>query len=335
MRYRLITAKERIRDFLDAHPRLLFFAQAGRITLNLYRNARAKVRSFTRNIGVFDRWLERDIFRTFTVKKSLRDQINVTIRYRATSSGIGLTENERKLLSLHNIHKGQRAFLIGNGPSLNKCDMTFLKDEITIGANAIYLNYPKMGFHPTYYVVEDIAVAEDRKDEINALTGPRHKFFGNYLDYCFKSAPDVLWLNVRVNYADSNEPDFPGFSKFAAKRVWVGGTVSYIGMQLAYYFGISELYLLGFDHNYIVPDSVIKSGKRFTSTEDDPNHFDPNYFGKGYRWHDPNVARMERAYQKAKEFFEKDGRMIYNATVGGKLEVFDRVDYNRLFSKQS
>ncbi len=221
--------------------------------------------------------------------------------------------------------------MIGNGPSLNKCDVSLLRDEITIGANAIYMNYEKMGFYPTYYIVEDVAVAEDRGEEINQWVGPKYKFFGNYLDYCFRSAPDVIWTNVRLNYNDERLPSFPNFSTNAGVRVWVGGTVSYIGMQLAYYLGISELYLVGFDHNYVIPDSVKVKGKQFTSMEDDPNHFHPEYFGKGYRWHDPNTARMERSYEKAKVYYEKDGRKIFNATVGGHLEVFERVEYDSLF----
>jgi hypothetical protein len=48
-------------------------------------------------------------------------------------------------------------------------------------------------------------------------------------------------------------------------------------------------------------------------------------------FHDPNMERMERAYLKAKEVFEADGRKIYNAGIGGKLEIFDRVDYRSLF----
>ena len=66
---------------------------------------------------------------------------------------------------------------------------------------------------------------------------------------------------------------------------------------------------------------------------DDPNHFNKEYFGKGKRWHDPMLDRMELAYNKAKTSFEDDGRSIINATVGGKLEIFDRVKYESLFDK--
>ena len=93
--------------------------------------------------------------------RSLLRQTAWTLCYRAAGVGVALTANERRLLSFRNRHRGQRAFILGNGPSLNECDLTRLKNEVTFGVNGIFLNYDRMGFHPTYYVVEDVFVAED------------------------------------------------------------------------------------------------------------------------------------------------------------------------------
>lgn len=252
------------------------------------------------------------------------------VRYLSASRGMPLSPNEQRMLRFQNYAQGKRAFIIGNGPSLNKLDLTKLKDEYTFGVNAIYLNKDKMGFLPTHYIVEDIFVAEDRADEINALTGPT-KWIGNYLSYCLSGGPDTCWMNVACDYR--NYPDFPHFSQNAARIVWVGGTVSYIAMQLAFYMGFSEVYLVGFDHSYTVPKEAHVEGRAITSTSDDPNHFHPDYFGKGYRWHDPRVDRMETAYRKARRAYDGAGRTIYNATAGGHLEVFERVEYESLFKK--
>ena len=254
-----------------------------------------------------------------------------TTKYKFAGIGLALTQNEKKMLELQNFYTGQRTFILGNGPSLNKCDLSFLKNETTFGVNNIFLNYEKMGFHPTYYVVEDTLVAEDRAAQINAYHGMHAKFFGNYLQYCIDSAPDVIWLNVRVNYSEYEE--FPHFSTNAARMVWVGGTVSYICMQLAFYMGFKDVYLLGFDHSYKIPSDAIVNGqkKEITSESGDPNHFDPEYFGKGYRWHDPMVDRMEMAYRRANQIFQANHRHIFNATVGGNLTIFPRVNYDDLF----
>ena len=49
----------------------------------------------------------------------------------------------------------------------------------------------------------------------------------------------------------------------------------------------------------------------------------------------PNACRKTEnllAYQAAREYADRHGIKIYNATRGGKLEVFERVDFDSLFS---
>lgn len=249
-------------------------------------------------------------------------------RYRLTSIGIFIHDNERQIAKLRNKHIGERCFIIGNGPSLNHCDLTKLKNEFTFGVNAIYTNIDNMGFTPNYYFVEDIFVAEDRKDEINEFRGSK-KFFGNYLNYCIHSNDDVYWINVRFRY--DLYKNFPHFSTNILREAWTGGTVTYLNLQLAYYLGFKQVYMVGFDHSYSIPKDVKVDGTEILSLGDDINHFNKDYFGKGKRWHDPMVDRMELSYIKAKRYYEADDREIFNATVGGHLEIFDRVDYNSLF----
>jgi hypothetical protein len=257
-----------------------------------------------------------------------------SFRYKFGSLSIFFHSNEKTISKFKDKHLNERCFIIGNGPSLNKLDLTKLKNEVTFGVNAIYLNYDKMQFHPTYYVVEDNLVAEDRKDEINSYKGPKQKFFGNFLRYCIEPGKDVAFLNLIRNYSDKNYKPF--FSNNAVRKVGVGGSVTYVCLQLAYYMGFKEVYMIGFDHNYVIPDSAKISNKNshsfdITSTEDDVNHFNKDYFGKGYRWHDPNVERMEQGFAKARDIFANGGRVVYNATEGGNLNVLNRVNYNSLF----
>ncbi len=249
--------------------------------------------------------------------------------YLLTLFGFYIRKNERRFRSYKNKHKDQRCFIIGNGPSLNKLDLTNLKNEFTFGVNAIYTNFDRMQFYPTYYVVEDTFVAEDRKEEINSYTESQ-KFFGDYLSYCLNKDEKSIKCNVVFDY--SYYKDFPKFSKNALTSMYVGGTVTYLCLQLAYYMGFTEVYLIGFDHNYVIPDTAEVEGKDILSTTDDVNHFSKDYFGKGKRWHDPMVDRMEISYRKAKLIYEENGRKVFNATHGGKLEVFERMEYSSLFS---
>ncbi|MHC4307673.1 MAG: hypothetical protein ACYSR7_03510 [Planctomycetota bacterium] len=68
------------------------------------------------------------------------------------------------------------------------------------------------------------------------------------------------------------------------------------------------------------------------SQGEDPNHFDPNYFGKGFKWQLPDLKMAEQAYELARRAFEDDGRRIVDAAVGGKLQIFPKVEYKKIIS---
>jgi len=64
---------------------------------------------------------------------------------------------------------------------------------------------------------------------------------------------------------------------------------------------------------------------------DDPNHFSAAYFGKGFRWQLPDLETSEMGYRMARQAYEKAGRRVLDATIGGKLDIFEKVDYLSLF----
>ena len=96
--------------------------------------------------------------------------------------------------------------------------------------------------------------------------------------------------------------------------------------------GFKNIYLIGVDFDYVLPKDVIKKGKVWESHGDDPNHFDPRYFGKGIESNDPQLHKTIIAYRKAREFLEKNNVKIVNLTKGGKLEVFERGIYDEVFN---
>jgi hypothetical protein len=228
-----------------------------------------------------------------------------------------------------------RCFIIGNGPSLNQTNLDLLGNEVTFATNGIFLKFDESKFRPTFFVVEDHLVGEDRYREINELKGFT-KLSPYYLSYCLEDGEDVIYYNhqSRISY-----PQGFDFSTNAEEITYTGCTVTFSCMQLAYYMGFKEIYLIGVDMSYVVPDAVKKANEYDTEILDmdfdDPNHFAPNYFGRGYRWHDPNVDKMEQAYIEARKITELNGVKIYNATIGGKCEVFDRVDYYSLFGESA
>ncbi|HTE39318.1 MAG TPA: 6-hydroxymethylpterin diphosphokinase MptE-like protein [Steroidobacteraceae bacterium] len=230
--------------------------------------------------------------------------------------------NRARLAALRGRYQGRRCFVLGNGPSLRATDVRVLKNEVTIASNAIFLMFDYMGYKPTFLTVEDPLVAEDRSSMLNSIDGTT-KIFPRDLAYCLPPGQNTLYINFVRRYRG-----FPRFSADLDKVCYWGGTVSVLNLQLAYFLGCNPVYLIGFDHSYKTPANL--TSDVIVSKVDDVNHFHPDYFGKGFRWHDPLVDRMETAYRGAREFLNKRSVDVYNATAGGKLEVFPRKNFDDL-----
>lgn len=255
----------------------------------------------------------------------------ILLKHYLASKNIYLTENERKLKALKNKHKGKRCFVIGNGPSLNKMNLSLLRNEYTFGVNGVFYAFDELGFMPTYYVVEDRLVAEDNRAKINSLN-ETIKIFPEDLKYCLRGDGNTVFVNfVRYYNYLYKETHPPKFSTDIQSGSFWGGTVTYLNLQLAYYMGFEEIYLIGMDLGYKVPLGNDKNV--ITSEVNDENHFHPDYFGPGKRWHQPKEDRMIRSLQFAGEQYKSNGRNIFNATLEGNLHVFPRVNYDDLFTK--
>ena len=228
----------------------------------------------------------------------------------------------RRLAALKDIHKGQRAFIIGNGPSLRQTDLSKLRNEFTFGLNRIYLLFPELGFQTTYLVSINHLVIEQFADEI--LAQPMPKFLAWRSHRHFSSTLKLADLPTFIYTTYTG----PRFAKNVNGRVWEGATVTNVALQLAFHMGFQQIILIGVDHNFT---SKGEANKTVISEGDDPNHFMPNYFGKGAKWQLPDLDTSEIGYTFAREAYHKAGREILDATVGGKLTIFPKTDYASLF----
>ena len=98
-----------------------------------------------------------------------------------------------------------------------------------------------------------------------------------------------------------------------------------LNLQFAHWMGFQRVILIGMDFSYTIPDDAERNGNAILSKSDDPNHFHPDYFGAGKTWKDPKLDRAFISYRLIKDIYESTGREIINSTVGGKLEIFDRM----------
>lgn len=247
-----------------------------------------------------------------------------------------------RLQKLRGKYDNQRCFIMGNGPSLNKMNLDLLKDDHVWGTNKCYLLFDRICWRPSFYTAVDTRVVPDIADNINRLSSNLDEttfFFPvRYGTYgIIDSRKNIYWY--REVPLDENNIPHGMFSLDASKTVASVRTVTIAAMQLAVYLGFNPIYLIGCDTNYSVPKTVNvdanDSDKLISTRDDDLNHFDPRYFGKDSKWHEPHVDRMIRHYEYTKAICDAIDVKVYNATVGGKLEVFPRVQYKELFQLSS
>ena len=242
-----------------------------------------------------------------------------------------MSANCRRLAGLRNKHIGQRAFVIGNGPSLKTADLDRLGNEITFACNKIYLAFDTTEWRPTYYAAEDILMLQHHLPGVYDFRSSIKLFPTYAIGYARRDENAIYY---RQSYRDFY-PNLPRFSSDPMDRVYGGNTVIYALLQFAVYMGIREVYLLGVDFHYDTPKERVSSeaDDNFSMYRvgDEKNHFHQDYLRPGDLMCNPNIERHEKAYQSAKIAMEQRGGRIVNVTRGGKLEVFPRLEFETLF----
>lgn len=216
------------------------------------------------------------------------------------------------LRQLKNKYNGGRCFIIGNGPSLRHEDLRMMAGEVTFACNSLIKLFDEIPFKPTYYFAQDNHIILDNKEYIEKLDTVR---FVKAHYACRYHIPGVTYYKMLF-------PKKPiGFSSNIANVVYSGQTVTYSMIQFAAYMGLKEIYLIGVDCNYSKDNSVITAD----------SYFDKRLFNSSRAYAAPEVDTNLLAYARAKEVCDKQGVKIYNATRGGTLEIFPRVDFDSLF----
>ncbi|OGV69564.1 MAG: hypothetical protein A2283_02040 [Lentisphaerae bacterium RIFOXYA12_FULL_48_11] len=241
---------------------------------------------------------------------------------------INFTLHKDNLKHFHNAHAGQRAFVVGNGPSLRSIAIEKLKSEITLGCNRVFQGFPMWGFHFKYWtVLDETNIRQSAEEYMRELPDDMIKFIPiRFLDYFDLSR----FQNCHpINIAFNPKP-FPRMS-ISPEIVYDGWCAVYSLIQLAIIMGCRPIYLLGVDYRYDIKPSEIVN-KRWSSTEG-RNHFIKDYCkaDKGLVWNLPSFEQTDKAFALMKHWNDKNGQIIMNATPGSALEAFPRTDYNSLF----
>lgn len=238
--------------------------------------------------------------------------------------------NQKKLMNLHNIYAGKRCFIICNGPSLRPDDLTkiYNNNDISIGMNAVAKIYEQTPWRPTFLSVTDDIVFTDK-----------HKKMVEECECDFKIYDATRYLKSRnakgeLLYLTFDESpqllDKPKFGIDALHKMPSIGTSAYSVIEFAVFLGCTELYILGCDMSYAV--NVNRNGD-ITYNDTGKEHF----YSREKDAHStsletPNPTwQLEIAFDYIAAYAKEHNLNIYNATRGGRLESFPRVDFDDLF----
>lgn len=238
------------------------------------------------------------------------------------------TQYGKSLQQYKDKYKGKRCFLIGNGPSLNVKDLDCLmkNKEITFAFNRIYNIFDDTEWRPTFYISQDEKMLKGCCTVIDKLNLPV-KFIPIQLHWYHNiNIHDAVYFNMNWQQLE-NPCDFL-FSEDISKRIDCASTGMYTAAQMAVYMGFSEIYFIGVDHHFqisqnnkgeIVVDNTVK------------DYFTDKYNEDKANLYIPNTEKSTLTYVAMKNHCEERGVKVYNATRGGRLEVFPRIDFDKLF----
>lgn len=235
----------------------------------------------------------------------------------------------KRLAAFKGKYQGRRCFLIGNGPSLRPEDLTTLHQagEITFAFNRVFNIFDQTPWRPTFYISQDEKMLGGCVDVVNSLKDMETKFIPIQLKWWHGIDIDQA-CHFNIVHQEVDDPEQFSFGDDISRGIYNASTGMYTAVQLAAYMGFTEIYLIGVDHHFrvsqnnqgqIVVDNTVK------------DYFTEQYNADKENLYIPNTEKSTLTYVAMKRHCEQRGIRVFNATRGGKLEVFQRVSFDGLW----
>jgi hypothetical protein len=247
-----------------------------------------------------------------------------------------LSPKERQLLlrnhQFANRHAGRRGFVLGTGPSVGRQNLAPLSSEITFAVNSFWRHPELLRWQPTYYLLTDglfFSGKPEHDDFVRKAAAAAHtsQFF---VPLQYREHARSLIPEERLHYLSIDgflwHRQYKGVD--LSKTIHSPSTVVQTAMLVALYMGCSPLYLLGLDHTW----AAEPSGSYF---HDGKNAFQaaPSNNTVSYGYLCEFIGNVWVGYESIHQLASERGAQIFNATRGGALDLFERVEYESLFEK--
>ena len=227
------------------------------------------------------------------------------------------------LEQFHDKYKDQRCFIVCPGPTLKQMNLERLKDEVTIGVNSVYLACKPLDFHLDYTVSTE-GTKPERIHEIINTPGLTAFFTEGAATYCDEHKPmgmnPYFVMPDRKPIATDSEED-QHFSMDITQGTFIIISVVFQAVQLAFYMGFKEVYLIGFDcqcidgHYYFDDDLYI--GKH----NDDAYHEIFPQLSHELPMHPGWMNYYMKIYRI---IFERHGRRLFNCSPNSQIIALEK-----------
>ena len=227
--------------------------------------------------------------------------------------------------SIKDIHKGERCFILGNGPSINDIpDYEKLSKEIVFSISSLYLYDKYKIMKPQYHLT-------------TVMKNPMPTEVKKWLDKMGQSitAKKVFFHINQYEYI-ANSENFKKFDKYFISTASIERTFDIskitkgyrtnplMALEVAMYMGFKEIYLIGIEHNSFVDKQYEYCFGRDVFKVDDENIKEGNTVARTM------TELFIRHYETYSEFNDiaqyanSNGIKIINLSSIGRLDMFEK-----------
>lgn len=269
---------------------------------------------------------------------------------------IGCKKRLRGLLqenkSFKDIHRGERCFILGNGPSLKRENLNLLQGETIFTVNQIsrlteyHILKPKYHFwvDGNFFNI-DINSPEDA-ELLNTMLSMGHSgticFFPLEQEHFCKEHGLDKKLNLRYFAAKPRLTFFEGFNlpiDFTKYLPGFGTVVQYC-ICMAIYMGFSEIYLLGCDNTGIMVTlkSALKENDNndyaYSVSENEKKRMEKLLKRNSIEQYAIDYAQTLTAYRVLHEYCNKRGIRLINCSSSTVIDSIPRMSLNQVIMRE-
>lgn len=225
-------------------------------------------------------------------------------------------ENSQNLLSLKDLYKNKRCFVVGSAPSLKKINLALLNNEYTFTVNRGYMLKDMGLLHSNFHVISDRDTFKDKDVEEHLLEG----FSDCLFCYAGMEKPSV---NIKTYYFDYLNPKSVGyknkpFTDNILSPLIMYDSVIHFAIQIAAYMGFVEIYLIGIDLDF----ASVK-GHAYKETDGEKER---------QLTHSIVMAKfMLNGIKICGDYLRTKGIKLINASPCGIVDCIERIKYEELF----